>query len=224
MGIFNYFDYDVDSRFTSLVFDNLGVICKRKNLDSLYSTESSNVLKMSGYSVEQFEKDLHQLGGMIEGFYQGGGAKGGKRGKRKTKAKKKNANNNNGNGNRKKAKAKPKRKRRKRGGATDRHYKVDKVDGRPYPYYRRYKGAEPKDAALKAFHFVCKKLGQGKGCQITFTLKETSRGSDKRTYGPYKGHYEKLPKPIPIIIKQKSGKMKKVGQRTHKRVVELVRK
>lgn len=167
---------------------------------------------MAKYSVEQFEADIAQLGGMIEGFYagnaQGGGAKKGKKAmKKSTKPK----------ATRKKS-AKPKRKAKK-GGAAKRWYKVVDVNGRPYPYYRRYAGAEPKDAALKAFHFICKKLKMGKGCNITFTLKETSRGSDKRTYGPYRGKYEKLPKPRLVKIGNK-----KITTVTHKRVVELVRK
>ena len=148
-----------------------------------------------GYTVDQFEKDLAQLGGMIEGFYAGGAQGGGGKHHKKRK-----------------------RRRRQRGGAK-RFYKVVDVNGRPYPYYRRYAGAEPKDAALKAFHFICKKLKMGKGCTITFTLKETSRGSDKRTYGPYKGRYEKLAKPRMVKIGNK-----KITTVTHKRVVELVRK
>jgi hypothetical protein len=159
---------------------------------------------MARYSVEQFEQDLAQLGGMIEGFYagnQGGGQTGGRK---KAKAHKKKA---------------KKRKRRHQKGGAKRYYKVLDVNGRPYAYYRRYSGAEPKDAALKAFHFICKKLKMNKSCSITFTLKETSRGSDKRTYGPYRGRYEKLAKPRLVKIGNK-----KITTVTHKRVVELVRK
>jgi hypothetical protein len=156
-----------------------------------------------GYTTEKFENDLKQLSGMIEGFYsnnQEGGKKPNQKSKKKLKQKKKT--------------------HLKKGGAAKRWYKVVNVNGNPYQYYRRYKGAEPKDAALKAFHFICKKLGMGKSCSITFTLKETSRGSDKRNYGPYKGHYEKLPKPRVVTIKGKG----KITTVTHKRVVELVRK
>lgn len=145
-----------------------------------------------GYTVEHFEKDLAQLGGMIEGFYSGDQTGG----KKKT------------------------RRKRQRGGAkTKRWYKVVDVNGRPYPYYRRYSGAEPKDAAHKAFHFICDKLDMNKSCSITFTLKETTRGSDKRTYGPYKGRYKKLDKPRVVKIGNK-----KIATVTHDRIVELVRK
>jgi hypothetical protein len=166
-------------------------------------------MNKNNYTVAQFEKDLEQLGGMIDGFYSGkGGAQFG--GKKKTKARKTKP---------KKTMAKRKVKKGKRGGAAKRYYKVTKVDGTNYPYYRRYAGAEPKDAALKAFHFICKKLGKGKACMITFELKETTRGSDKRTYGPYKGQYRKLDKPKPVIIKGK-----KIAVKTHERIVGLVRK
>jgi hypothetical protein len=145
------------------------------------------------YTVENFENDLKQLGGMIEGFYQNGGKK--KRSvapakKKKMVAKKKVA---------KKSVAGKKKVKRRQDGGEDRQkrtFKIVEVNGRPYPYYKRYRGAEPLDAAKKAFKFACKKLGMGKeACNITFTLKETSRGSKKRDYGPYKGKWMKLSKP-----------------------------
>lgn len=189
-------------------------------------------------SVADFERDLQQLGGMIEGFYsepapvdhQAGGrkkkrsvlgralgaVKNAVRKVKKTVGKKV-----------RKVKAKKVRKGRKMrggsccgmsGGAGKRHYKVVDVNGKPYPFYYRYSGAEPKDAALKAFHFICKKLSMGRDCNITFTLKETTRGSDKRNYGPYRGKFVKLAKPVAIKIK---GKV--IHTKTHMRVVDLVR-
>lgn len=149
----------------------------------------------SKYSLEAFNQDMAQLGGMIENFYtHTGGAR-----KKKPKTKKvksvKSV---------KKVKKVKRSSKKKRGGsflqeggiaAQERYYKVLNVNGRPYPFYRRYKGAEPKDAAKKAGKFICKKLKMNKSCNITFELKETTRGSDKRSYGPYKGHFEKLAKP-----------------------------
>lgn len=159
----------------------------------------------SGYTVEQFEKDLQQLGGMIEGFYGQKGQSGGKKmTKRKTAKRKMN---------------------KRRGGApseTKRAFKVKDVNGHPYRFYRRYKGAEPKDAAKKAFAFICKKLDRGKDCRITFTLQETTRGSGKRTYGPYSGHWKKKAKPR-IFIPPGKGK-KDAVKITHDRVVELASK
>lgn len=170
---------------------------------------SGNVSKMAKYSVEQFQNDLAQLGGMIEGFYAGGQAGGKQRKKSASKKSKKP---------KKTKRTKSSGKKKTQRGGAKRFYKVSDVNGRPYPYYRRYTGAEPKDAALKAFHFICKKLNMDKSCNITFTLKETSRGSDKRTYGPYRGRYEKLDKPRLVKIGNK-----KITTVTHKRIVELVR-
>lgn len=159
---------------------------------------------MSGYSLKQFNSDMKQLGGMIETFYshQGGSQNGGKRKKGGKKGGKK-AKHQSGGAN-----------------APVRYYKVLSVNGRPYPFYRRYKGAEPKDAAKKAGKFICKKLKmENKGCKLTFQLKETTRGSDKRTYGPYKGHFEKLNKPRTLKF---PGKKQFVV--THKFMVKLSKK
>lgn len=156
----------------------------------------------NGYSLKQFNSDMQQLGGMIETFYsqQGGSQKGG--GRKKRGRKKKGG------------------KKQKGGQALVRYYKVLSVNGRPYLFYRRYKGAEPKDAAKKAGKFICKKLKMGnKNCKITFQLKETTRGSDKRAYGPYKGHFEKLAKPRTLKFPGK-----KPFQVTHKFMVKLAKK
>lgn len=160
----------------------------------------------SGYSVAQFEKDLQQLGGMIEGFYGPNGAQEG--GKKMTK--------------RKMTKRKMNKRRGGAASETKRAFKVKDVNGHPYRFYRRYKGAEPKDAAKKAFAFICKKLDRGKDCRITFTLQETTRGSGKRTYGPYSGHWKKKAKPR---IFYPPGKPKSEGVKiTHDRIVELASK
>lgn len=164
-------------------------------------------MQSGGYTVEMFQEDLTQLGGMIEGFYDGSG---GKRKKSKTK------------------KETPKRKKstkrsaskKQSGGVATRAYKIVSVNGKKYPHYRRYHGAEPKDAAKKAFHFICKKLGMNKSCDIKFVLQETTRNSKKRTYGPYRGRYEKLPKPR--IYKPPAGR--EPVKITHRRVVDLIGK
>jgi hypothetical protein len=160
------------------------------------------------YSLKQFNTDMQQLGGMIETFYshQGGAQKGGKcRKNSKRKAMKGNKGN---------------KGKKQKGGAPARYYKVLIVNGRPYPFYRRYKGAEPKDAAKKAGKFICKMLKLGKkDCKLTFQLKETTRGSDKRVYGPYKGHYEKLAKPRTLKFPGKNS-----FQVTHKFIVKLAKK
>lgn len=142
---------------------------------------------MSTYTVENFENDLKQLGGMIEGFYQNGGAKK----KKVAKAPKKKV----AKAPKKKKSVAAKKKRRQDGGEAKRRFKIVEVNGRPYPYPRPYRGAEPLDAAKKAFKFACKKLSMSKdSCKLTFTLKETTRGSKKREYGPYHGKWTKLPR------------------------------
>jgi hypothetical protein len=164
----------------------------------------------SKYSLEAFNQDMAQLGGMIENFYTHTG------GARKKKPKTKNVKT---------------VKKVKRGGKesdneiTDnedvynsddklnkrkvsmlntnkRYYKITTVNETPYPFNnKRYSGAEPKDAAKKAGKFICKKLKINKPCNITFELKETTRGSDKRLYGPYEGHFDtNLKKPTVKIF------------------------
>jgi len=165
---------------------------------------------MSGYSLRQFNSDMKQLGGMIESFYsQPGGQSGGRGNKGKSKK-----------GRRKTGKRGDRHGGQRGGEAQVRYYKVLSVNGRPYPFYRRYKGAEPKDAAKKAGKFICKKLKmKNKNCKLTFQLKETTRGSDKRSYGPYNGHFEKLAQPRTLRFKGK-----KPFVVTHKFVVKLAKK
>lgn len=174
-------------------------------------------MQSGGYTAEMFTQDLQQLGGMIEGFYDGQSAQAGGRSRKKstsTKRKKSTSTK------RKKSKKRSSSKKQQTGGVATRAYKILTVNGRKYPYYRRYHGAEPKDAAKKAFHFICKKLNMNKTCDIKFVLQETTRGSKKRTYGPYRGRYAKLPKPR--IYKPPGGR--KPVKITHRRVVDLIGK
>lgn len=55
----------------------------------------------------------------------------------------------------------------------------------------------PLDAAKKAFTSKCKamKSGNKQKCRITFEIQETTRGSNKKVYGPYYGYMKKLDKP-----------------------------
>jgi hypothetical protein len=161
------------------------------------------------YSLKAFNQDMAQLGGMIENFYtQSGGA-----------SKKKHI---------VKPKVKPKKvklSKKKKGGdippslKQKRKFKILNVNGSPYAFYARYTGAEPKDAAKKAGKFACGKLKMNKSCNLTFDLKETTRGSDKRIYGPYKGRFEKLDKPKVLKFPGK-----KQFTQYHKFVVKLSKK
>lgn len=150
------------------------------------------------YTPNEFKKDLAQLGGMLSKFYQ-----------------ETHKNTKKGGGSMPLRYYKPVAKM-KGGDISVRKFKVTKVNGKEYPFYRRYKGKEPKDAARKAGRFVCGKLKMNKNCIVTFELKETTRGSDKRVYGPYKGKFEKLPKPRKIgPLKKKDPKTGKIKTFTH---------
>jgi hypothetical protein len=172
------------------------------------------------YSLKHFSRDMKQLGGMIETFYsqnggrsssRGGKKRGGESNVRQTNANQSTVRQTNAN--------QSTVRQTNANQSTVRHYKVLTVNGKPYPYYKRYKGAEPKDAAKKAGKFICKKLNMNKNCKITFQLKETTRGSDHRSYGPYKGHWEKLSKPKTLRFPGK-----KPFTVTHKFMVKLAKK
>ena len=60
-----------------------------------------------------------------------------------------------------------------------------------------------------------------KNCRLEFQLKETTRSSDHRSYGPYKGHWERLAKPR--VFGPFKG-MPKPETVTHKFVVKLHKK
>ena len=187
---------------------------------------------MSGvYSLKQFNNDLKQLGGMIETFYsqnggrsssRGGKKRGGQPNIRQTNENQSTVRQTNENQStvRQTNKNQSTVRQTNKNQSTVRHYKVLSVNGKPYPFYKRYKGAEPKDAAKKAGKFICQKLNMNKNnCKITFQLKETTRGSDHRSYGPYKGHWEKLSKP-----KTHRFPGKKPFTVTHKFMVKLAKK
>ena len=48
--------------------------------------------------------------------------------------------------------------------------------------------ASPGQAARRAYKQICNKHNlKGTKCKITFSLRETTRGSSKKVYGPYAG-------------------------------------
>ena len=156
-----------------------------------------------GYSLSQFNSDMKQLGGMIESFYSQNDGKHKKGSGKKNKSFKQHG----GEENEKVEKVK-------------RYFKVLSVNGRPYPKYVRYSGAEPKNAAKKAARWICKRLNMNNNCKVTFQLKETTRGSDHRSYGPYKAYFQKLDKPKTF----KFPGMKKPQTQTHDIIVKLAKK
>lgn len=79
-----------------------------------------------------------------------------------------------------------------------RSFRLVSVNGKPTSMgrYTLKPGREPRDAAVRAFRQLCKKhnMNRSDKCKYTFSLKETTRGSNHKVY-TYKGHREKLDKP-----------------------------
>ena len=88
-----------------------------------------------------------------------------------------------------------------------RHFTVV-VNGKEHGIYT---GSSPSSAARKVVTKMCKK---SKGKNVEFHLREMTQGSDKKVYGPYKGHIEKLSKPIEL----------KGREIKYKPVVKLIKK
>ena len=95
------------------------------------------------------------------------------------------------------------------GGADSfRYFKIISVNYKKIKNEGRYKTkGSPGDAAKKAFTQLSKKYKTNK---LTFSIKETTQDSPKKTYGPYLGKKTKLKKPLeikyngknkPVIIK-----------------------
>jgi hypothetical protein len=150
----------------------------------------------SKYSLEAFNDDMKQLGGMIENFYTNTS---GEKKKHYVKSKSKKNYKHQKGGEDTESEEEPSAdeegndkndKKNKDISDDTRRFRVLTVNGEVYPYYRAYKGREPKNAAKTAGKFICKKLKINKPCNIKYELKEITRGSDKRTYGPYKGYYD----------------------------------
>ena len=76
--------------------------------------------------------------------------------------------------------------------------------------------ASPSDAARKAFSALCKKF---KKASLTFSIRETTRGSKKKVYGPYIGNRKKLSKPK-VYHRVDKGKKKTITIR-HEHTLKL---
>lgn len=178
---------------------------------------------MSKYTLEKFNSDMKQLGGMIESFYSQKGGQSNSVNNSKSKRGEKSGNpdyNDLFYGGKPSLDASSydvgykmkesdgkvwtvKKIKGQKKWIYERRYKVLSVNGRPYGFYSSYSGTEPKDAARKAFRWISKKILQNDfknknklyNFKATFQLKEITRGSDKRSYGPYYGHYKKLKTP-----------------------------
>jgi hypothetical protein len=113
------------------------------------------------------------------------------------------------------------------GSKNKRSFRVVEVDGKPIKVGTRMAGRyhikqdqNPSDAAKKAYTALCnKKNKRNAGCKCTFTLRETTRGSKHKEYGPYLGTRKKLSKPIKVkfpkgtVTYEYDSNVKLVGQK-----------
>ena len=78
------------------------------------------------------------------------------------------------------------RKVAKKSNSEKRYFKVVEVNGRKHEM-GRYSGNMPQNAAKKAVTRICaaKKMSKD-NCSLTFSIQETTQGSEKKIYGP--GH------------------------------------
>ena len=113
-----------------------------------------------------------------------------------------------------------------------RYFKVVKVNGKVIEDGGRYElplktksgkpqRRGPKDKASTAFSELCQKSKKKEECKFTFSIQETTRGSDKKIYH-YEGKRVKLSKPIVLKLKdKKSGKVKEVVKKYHNVIKSL---
>lgn len=78
-----------------------------------------------------------------------------------------------------------------------RSFKLVEVDGNAVRESNqgRYTGVAPEVAAEHAFRQLCLRK-KGDKCSHKFFMAETTRGSKKKVYGPYKGEQKLRPKPL----------------------------
>ena len=74
---------------------------------------------------------------------------------------------------------------------SKRHFTVV-MDGKEHGLYV---SSTPSSAARKAVTKLC---AANKSKKVEFSIREITQGSKKKTYGPYKGHIEKLKEPIEL--------------------------
>jgi len=82
--------------------------------------------------------------------------------------------------------------------AEKRTFKVVEVDGKA-KMAGRYSADSPLTAARRAYSILCRS-SSGDKCTHKFMLKETTRGSNKKVYGPYVGSRKKRAKPLTVMI------------------------
>tara|TARA_B110000967_G_C18682682_1_gene458921 strand:+ start:110 stop:595 length:486 start_codon:yes stop_codon:yes gene_type:complete len=130
-----------------------------------------------GYTESQFRKDLQDLNKLINSFNSSVGKKSRRKSSRKQSGGKK--------------------------AEGERRFIVVEVNGKKVKPFGRYSSkptkmnpASPGQAAKRAYKQICLKHKlKGTKCNVTFSVRETTRGSSKKVYGPYKGSMKKLKKP-----------------------------
>ena len=129
------------------------------------------------YTRDSFKQDLDKLHKMLNNKSQTAGGKP-KKAKKTTK----------------KPAKKVVSKVAKKSDSDKRYFKVVEVNGRKHEM-GRYSGNMPHQAAKKAVTRICtaKKMSKD-NCSFTFSIQETTQGSDKKIYGPYKAKLIKNPK------------------------------
>jgi len=82
----------------------------------------------------------------------------------------------------------------------------------------------PGDAASKALSKFCRdmKTNNKTKCRVTFSIKEITRASKKKIFGPYYGYYKKLDKPVKRVV-VRDGKKKTIIQK-YRPMVEMAGK
>ena len=156
------------------------------------------------YTRENFNADLKELANLIKGFKKSGGAAK-KKVTKKSKAKtvkrkiiiKKPKTTQKKTPKKTTAKKKTPKKtsaQRKKKSDNKRNFTVVEVNGRA-TRFGTYKSVSAQGAANKAVTKICKKKKISKDkCKITFSIQETTQGSMKKIYGPYKASLKKQPK------------------------------
>jgi hypothetical protein len=84
------------------------------------------------------------------------------------------------------------------GKGEKRSFKLVQVDGKTVNK-GRYNADSPLTAARRAYSVLCREAS-GDKCTYKFMLKETTRGSNKKVYGPYLGSRKKRAKPLTVMI------------------------
>jgi hypothetical protein len=90
-----------------------------------------------------------------------------------------------------------------------RYFKVYRLNSKLVEFGRvkiSKESGKPLDAAKKLLNSIClhEKISNKLKCKVQFYIKETTKGSNKKIYGPYKGLFKKYEKPVIVELKDGS--------------------